>query len=76
MVEDGAELHLDQDRGDGEPWHGLTTAVSTVPSIRADSEARQMTMFALVRHALRFQPDRLILGESLEVRRWPPFARH
>jgi Flp pilus assembly CpaF family ATPase len=64
VVEDGAELHLDQDRGDGEAWHGLTTAVSTVPSIRADSEARQITMFALVRHALRFQPDRLILGES------------
>lgn len=64
VVEDGAELHLDQDRGDGEPWHGLTTAVSTIPSIRADTEARQMTMFGLVRHALRFQPDRLILGES------------
>ncbi len=63
VVEDGAELHLDQDRGDGEPWHGLTTAVSTVPSIRADTEARQMSMFGLVRHALRFQPDRLILGE-------------
>ena len=64
VVEDGAELHLDQDRGDGEPWHGLTTAVSTIPSIRADTEARQVTMFGLVRHALRFQPDRLILGES------------
>jgi pilus assembly protein CpaF len=64
VVEDGAELHLDQDRGDGEPWHGLTTAVSTVPSIRADTETRQMTMFGLVRHALRFQPDRLVLGES------------
>ena len=64
VVEDGAELHLDQDRGDGEPWHGLTTAVSTVPSIRADTEARQMSMFELVRHALRFQPDRLILGKS------------
>ena len=64
VVEDGAELHLDQDRGDGEPWHGLTTAVSTIPSIRSDTEARQLTMFGLVRHALRFQPDRLILGES------------
>jgi len=65
VVEDGAELHLDQDRGDGKPWHGLTTAVSTIPSIRADAEAgHQVTMFDLVRHALRFQPDRLILGES------------
>jgi len=64
VVEDGAELHLDQDRGDGVPWHALTTAVSTIPSIRADAEARPLTMFNLVRHALRFQPDRLILGES------------
>ena len=65
VVEDGAELHLDQDRGDGTPWHALTSAVSTIPSIRADAEsANQVTMFDLVRHALRFQPDRLILGES------------
>jgi pilus assembly protein CpaF len=49
VVEDGAELHLDQDRGDGKEWHVLTTAVSTIPSIRADADA---------------QPDRLILGES------------
>jgi Flp pilus assembly CpaF family ATPase len=64
VVEDGAELHLDQDRGDGEAWHALTSAVTTIPSIRADSEARQLTMHDLVRHALRFQPDRLVLGES------------
>ncbi|HVC05015.1 MAG TPA: CpaF/VirB11 family protein [Candidatus Acidoferrales bacterium] len=64
VVEDGAELHLDQDRGDGTEWHALTTAVSTIPSIRQDSDARHLTMFDLVRHALRFQPDRLILGES------------
>ena len=64
VVEDGAELHLDQDRGDGHPWHALTSAVSTIPSIRAETESGQLTMFDLVRHALRFQPDRLILGES------------
>ena len=64
VVEDGAELHLDQDRGDGQQWHALTTAVSTIPSIRADADAQHLTMFDLVRHALRFQPDRLILGES------------
>jgi Flp pilus assembly CpaF family ATPase len=64
VVEDGAELHLDQDRGDGRPWHALTTALSTIPSIRAETDAGQLTMFDLVRHALRFQPDRLILGES------------
>ncbi len=64
VVEDGAELHLDQDRGDGQPWHALTTALSTIPSVRAESDSGQLTMFDLVRHALRFQPDRLILGES------------
>lgn len=64
VVEDGAELHLDQDRGDGQQWHALTTAVSTIPAIRQDGDARHLTMFDLVRHALRFQPDRLILGES------------
>lgn len=64
VVEDGAELHLDQDRGDGEPWHALTSALSTIPSIRAEADSGQLTMFDLVRHALRFQPDRLILGES------------
>ncbi len=64
VVEDGAELHLDQDRGDGKPWHSLTSAVSTIPSIRADAEGQHVSMFELVRHALRFQPDRIILGES------------
>jgi pilus assembly protein CpaF len=64
VVEDGAELHLDQDRGDGRAWHQLTSAVSTIPSVRSEVESGQLTMFDLVRHALRFQPDRLILGES------------
>ncbi len=64
VVEDGAELHLDQDRGDGQPWHELTTALSTIPSVRAETDSGQLTMFDLVRHALRFQPDQLILGES------------
>lgn len=64
VVEDGAELHLDQDRGDGQPWHALTTAISTIPSVRAETVAQHVSMFDLVRHALRFQPDRLVLGES------------
>ncbi|HEX6539121.1 MAG TPA: CpaF/VirB11 family protein [Candidatus Dormibacteraeota bacterium] len=64
VVEDGAELHLDQDRGDGEPWHALTTAISTIPSVRAEAATQHVSMFDLVRHALRFQPDRLVLGES------------
>ena len=64
VVEDGAELHLDQDRGDGHPWHALTSAISTIPSVRAESLTQHVSMFDLVRHALRFQPDRLVLGES------------
>lgn len=64
VVEDGAELHLDQDRGDGQPWHALASAVSTIPSVRAEAEGQHLSMFDLVRHALRFQPDRLVLGES------------
>ena len=64
VVEDGAELHLDQDRGDGRPWHALTSAISTIPSVRVEVESGQVTMFDLVRHALRLQPDRLVLGES------------
>ena len=28
VVEDGAELHLDQDRGDGHPWHALDSVIS------------------------------------------------
>ncbi len=64
VVEDGAELHLDQSRGDGRPWHALTTALSTIPSVRVETDSGQLTMFDLVRHALRFQPDRLLLGES------------
>lgn len=64
VIEDGAELHLDQDRGDGRPWHALTSAVSTIPSIRVEAESRHLTMFDLIRHSLRFQPDRVILGES------------
>ena len=64
VVEDGAELHLDQDRGDGQPWHALASAVSTIPSVRAEVDGQHLSMFDLVRHALRFQPDRLVLGES------------
>ena len=64
VVEDGAELHLDQDRGDGQPWHALTTALGTIPSVRVEDSLDRVSMFDLVRHALRFQPDRLVLGES------------
>ena len=64
VVEDGAELHLEQDRGDGKPWHENTISLSSVASVRAESDFNTVTMHDLVRHALRFQPDRIILGES------------
>ncbi|MDQ6748165.1 MAG: Flp pilus assembly complex ATPase component TadA, partial [Candidatus Dormibacteraeota bacterium] len=32
-IEDGAELHLEQDRGDGQPWVNLLYAYTTVPDV-------------------------------------------
>ncbi len=75
VVEDGAELHLDQDRGDGAPWHALTTALSTIPSVRAESD------FGSAHHvrpgasrAARSSPIASSSG-SLVARRWRRCAR-
>jgi Flp pilus assembly CpaF family ATPase len=73
VIEDSAELHLESDRGDapldlqtGErqprPWVPLCINLCTVPAVlRQDSG---ITMRELVRAALRFRPDRILLGES------------
>jgi Flp pilus assembly CpaF family ATPase len=73
VIEDSAELHLEGDRGDGpidpltghrqaRPWVPLCVNLCTVPAVlRTDAG---LTMRELVRAALRFRPDRILLGES------------
>jgi Flp pilus assembly CpaF family ATPase len=73
VIEDSAELHLEADRGDGpldrvtgrptpRPWVPLCVNLCTVPPVlRSDAG---VTMRDLVRAALRFRPDRILLGES------------
>ncbi|MBO0683547.1 MAG: Flp pilus assembly complex ATPase component TadA [Candidatus Dormibacteraeota bacterium] len=73
VIEDSAELHLESDRGDGlidpvsgqrapRPWVPLCVNLCTVPAVlRQDSG---LTMRELVRSALRFRPDRILLGEA------------
>jgi Flp pilus assembly CpaF family ATPase len=73
VIEDSAELHLEADRGDGapdpatgrrqpRPWVPFCINLCTVPPVLR-SEAG-VTMRDLVRAALRFRPDRILLGES------------
>ncbi|HKA10549.1 MAG TPA: CpaF/VirB11 family protein [Candidatus Dormibacteraeota bacterium] len=73
VIEDSAELHLDADRGDGpveatggqrrpNPWVPLCVNLCTVPPVLRTEPG--LTMRELVRSALRFRPDRILLGES------------
>jgi Flp pilus assembly CpaF family ATPase len=73
VIEDSAELHLEADRGDGpvdpgtgrrlhRPWVPLCVNLCTVPAVLRTEPG--VTMRDLVRAALRFRPDRILLGES------------
>jgi len=73
VIEDSAELHLEADRGDGpidprtgrrqpRPWVPLCINLCTVPAVLRQDAG--ITIRDLVRAALRFRPERILLGEA------------
>lgn len=62
VLEDSAELHLENDRGDGRPWHPYVQSVNTVEAVLKGDHG--ITMRDLVKLALRLRPERIILGEA------------
>jgi pilus assembly protein CpaF len=62
VLEDSAELHLENDRGDGQPWHPYVQSVNTVEAVLKGEHG--ITMRDLVKLALRLRPERIILGEA------------
>ncbi|HKF77238.1 MAG TPA: ATPase, T2SS/T4P/T4SS family, partial [Candidatus Dormibacteraeota bacterium] len=62
VLEDSAELHLENDRGDGHPWHPYVQSVNTVEAVLKGEHG--ITMRDLVKLALRLRPERIILGEA------------
>ena len=65
VLEDSAELHLENDRGDGMPWHPYVQSVSTVEAVLRGEQG--ITMRDLVKLALRLRPDRILLGEARDA---------
>jgi Flp pilus assembly CpaF family ATPase len=65
VLEDSAELHLENDRGDGLPWHPYVQSVNTVEAVLRGEQG--ITMRDLVKLALRLRPDRIILGEARDA---------
>ncbi len=65
VLEDSAELHLENDRGDGLPWHPYVQSVNTVEAVLKGEQG--ITMRDLVKLALRLRPDRIILGEARDA---------
>jgi Flp pilus assembly CpaF family ATPase len=62
VLEDSAELHLENDRGDGRPWHPYVQSVTTVEGVLKGEPG--ITMRDLVKLALRLRPERIVLGEA------------
>jgi Flp pilus assembly CpaF family ATPase len=62
VLEDSAELHLENDRGDGRPWHPYVQSTTTVEGVLKGEPG--ITMRDLVKLALRLRPERIILGEA------------
>jgi len=62
VLEDSAELHLENDRGDGHPWHPYVQSVTTVEAVLKGEPG--ITMRDLVKLALRLRPERILLGEA------------
>jgi Flp pilus assembly CpaF family ATPase len=65
VLEDSAELHLENDRGDGWPWHPYVQSVNTVESVLRGETG--ISMRDLVKLALRLRPERIILGEARDA---------
>ena len=65
VLEDSAELHLENDRGDGMPWHPYVQSVNTVEAVLRGEQG--ITMRDLVKLALRLRPDRILLGEARDA---------